>query len=40
VGHLLALLEEMELTQEERDEIFTRVHTQADDVLGRREYPG
>lgn len=35
VGHLLAVLEEMKLSREDRDEIVSRIHTQADDVLGQ-----
>jgi hemoglobin len=36
VGHLLATLEGMDLSQEDRDEIYDRIHTLADDVLGQR----
>ena len=36
VEHLMATLEGMELSQEDRDEIYSRIHTLADDVLGQR----
>jgi hemoglobin len=36
VGHLLATLEGMDLSQKDRDEIYTRIHTLADDVLGQK----
>lgn len=36
VGHLLATLEGMDLSQEDRDEIYSRIHTMADDVLGQK----
>lgn len=35
VGYLLDVLEEVDLTDEERDEIYDRIHRQANDVLGR-----
>jgi hemoglobin len=35
VGHLLEILEELDLTDEERDAIYDRIHRQANDVLGR-----
>lgn len=35
VGHLLATLKEAELSQEDRDQIYNRIHTLADDVLGQ-----
>lgn len=36
VGHLLATLEGMDLSEDDRDEIYSRIHTLADDVLGQR----
>jgi hemoglobin len=35
VGHLMATLEDMELSDEDRDTIYDRIHRQANDVLGR-----